>query len=109
MSRTLRILQRAQADVDAIFDWLVPRSLQGAIAWYLSLRRAVEQIALTPERFPLARESHLLGREIHETLFKTRRGRLYRILFEFSDAEIVLLRVRGPGQRPLRRRDLPSE
>jgi hypothetical protein len=34
---------------------------------------------------------------------------MYRVVFELSDTEIILLRVRGPGQARLRRRELPNE
>jgi hypothetical protein len=34
---------------------------------------------------------------------------MYRIIFDFTDAEITLLRVRGPGQTPLRQKELPKE
>jgi plasmid stabilization system protein ParE len=108
MSRTLRILQRAQADVDNTFNWLAHRSVRGAIAWYLAFRREVERIAASPEGFAEAPEASLLGRQLRQSVFKTRRGRMYRIVFEFSEAEIILLRVRGPGQSRLRRRDLPG-
>src|SRR2546428_7548008 len=109
MSRTLRIVERARSDVDDIFNWLVHRSVQGAISWYLAFRGALEKIASSPESFAEAAESHPLGRPLRQTLFKTRRGRVYRIVFQVSDTEIVLLRVRGPGQSPLRRRDLPGK
>jgi len=49
------------------------------------------------------------NRGIHQALFKTPRGRRYRIVFELTETEIRILRVRGPGQPPLRRRDVPSE
>jgi plasmid stabilization system protein ParE len=109
MSRTLRILERARADVDTLFDWLVHRSVRGAISWYFAFGRAVERIAAAPESYPDAPESGLLGRRLRQALFKTRRGRIYRIVFELSDTDIVLLRVRGPGQPRLHRRELPSE
>src|SRR5438093_2568764 len=109
MSRTLRIVERARSDVDDIFKWLVQRSAQGAISWYLAFRRAVEQINSSPESFAEAAESHRLGRQLRQAPFKTRRGRVYRIVFEVSDTEIMILRVRGPGQSPLRRRDLPGQ
>ena len=57
MSRTLRVVSRARADVDHIFDWLVHRSVRGAIAWYLALRGAVDQIAASPESFAEAPEA----------------------------------------------------
>jgi plasmid stabilization system protein ParE len=109
MSRTLRIVERARSDVDAIFNWLVHRSVQGAISWYLAFRHAIEKIASSPESFGEATESHPLGRHLRQTLFRTRRGRVYRIVFQVSDTEIMILRVRGPGQSPLRRRDLPGQ
>ena len=108
MSRTLRILERARSDVDAIFNWLVRRSVPGAISWHLAFSRAVEKIASSPESFAEAAESRALGRQLRQALFKTRRGRVYRIVFEASDTEIILLRVRGPGQSQLRRRDFPG-
>jgi plasmid stabilization system protein ParE len=109
MSRTLRIIERARSDVDGIFNWLVSRSVAGAISWYLAFRRAIEKVVSAPESFAEAAESHPLGRQLRQTLFKTRRGRLYRMVFEVSDTEIMILRVRGPGQSPLRRRDLPGQ
>ena len=109
MNRTVRIVDRAGSDVDAIFNWLVHRSVQGAIAWYLAFGHAVEKIASSPEIFAEAVESHSLGRQLRQTPFGTRRGRVYRIVFEIGDPEIFVLRVRGPGQCALRRRDLPDE
>jgi plasmid stabilization system protein ParE len=109
MSRTLRIVERARTDVDDIFNWLAHRSVQGAISWYLAFGRAVEKIASAPETFAEAPESGPLGRHLRQSLFKTRRGRIYRIVFELSDAETIILRVRGPGQPRLKGRDLQSE
>jgi plasmid stabilization system protein ParE len=108
MNRTVRIIERARADVDAIFDWLIHRSPQGAISWYLAFRQAIRNIASSPEAFPIAAESEPLRRSLRQAPFKTRRGRMYRIIFAVSDTEIVILRIRGPGQRPLRQQDLPS-
>ena len=51
MSRTLRIVERARTDVDGIFNWLVHRSVRGAISWYLAFGRAVEKIAASPDDY----------------------------------------------------------
>jgi plasmid stabilization system protein ParE len=80
MTRTLRVLERARADVDNIFTWLVHRSVQGAISWYLAFRRAAEKIAASPESYPEAPESTRLDRQLRQAFFKTRRGRIYRIV-----------------------------
>ncbi len=109
MSRALRIVERARSDVDDIFNWLVHRSVPGAIAWYLAFRQAIEKVVSAPEGFAEAAEPHPLGRQLRQAFFKTRRGRAYRVVFELSDTDIIILRVRGPGQSQLRRRDLPGQ
>src|SRR5438067_13870617 len=109
MSRPLRILGRAAADADEIFHWLVQRSVAGAISWYAALLAALDGIASSPDRFPEAPESRPLGCPLRQALFKTRRGRVYRIVFQVVDTETIVLRVRGPGQTSLRRRDLPPQ
>ncbi|HKB05955.1 MAG TPA: type II toxin-antitoxin system RelE/ParE family toxin [Gemmataceae bacterium] len=109
MSRTVRIAERARADVDAIFNWLAPRSVAGAISWYMAFRRAVEKIGELSESYGEAAEAHRLRRPLRQAMFKTRRGRTYRVVFEVFETEVILLRVRGPGQAPLRRRDLPDQ
>src|SRR6266852_7282190 len=107
MSPPLRIVERARSDVDHIFNWLVHRSIQGAISWYLVFLQTVEKIVESPESFSEAPESHPLRRPLRHALFKTRRCRVYRIVFEVSETDIFILRVRGPGQNRLRPRDLP--
>jgi plasmid stabilization system protein ParE len=107
MSRTLRMVERARSDVEDIFNWLAHRSVQGAISWYLAFRHAIENVSSAPENLAEAAESHPLGRQLRQALFRTRRGRVYRIVFDLSETETIILRVRGPGQSPLRRRDVP--
>ena len=109
MSRAIRIGQRARIDMDDFFNWLAHRSIQGAISWYLAFGRAVERIQAAPESCALAQESVPLRRELRQELFKTRRGRLYRAVFQIDGTHVTILRIRGPGQAPLRRRDVPSE
>ena len=107
MSRTLRILERASADVDEVFNWLVHRSVEGAIFWFMAFKKAVTRVASTGETLGSAPESVRFKRDLRQAFFKTRRGRTYRIVFEITQTEIVILRVRGPGQALLRLRDLP--
>lgn len=108
MSRPIQIVERARADGDHIFNWLTRRSVQGAISWYMAFHRAVEKVATSPEMFGEAPESHQLSRTLRQVPFKTRRGRVYRVVFELTDREIIIVRVRGPGQPPLRSKDLPQ-
>ena len=70
MSRTLRIVERARTDVEDIFNWLVHRSVRGAISWYLAFGRAVDKVAASPEVFAEAPESGPLGRSLRRSLFR---------------------------------------
>src|SRR5262249_25885048 len=109
MSRMVRIVERARTDVDEIFNWLAPRSVRGAISWCLAFGRAVDKLGESRDLHGEAAESPRLGRQLREALLKPRRGRTYRIVFEVFEAEVLILRVRGPGQGPLRRRDIPDQ
>src|SRR5262245_20211166 len=110
MSRTVRIVERASTDVDEIFNWLAPQSVQGAVSWYLGFRRAVDRIGESPELHSEALRNLTGCAETYvKRYFKTRRGRTYRIVFEVSETDVIILRVGGPGQAPLRRRDLPDQ
>jgi hypothetical protein len=51
-------------------------------------------------------EGKKLGHNVREKLFKTRQGRRYRLLYSVAGTDVRVLRVRGPGQPPVRRRDL---
>src|SRR5438309_1137247 len=108
MSRSIRILGKARADIVQILNWLDRRSPQGAANWYIVLVATIDKLVSKPEGYPiLAEASPRWNRRIHQALFKTSRGKNYRIVFEWTDVEVQILRVRSPYQRPLRRRDLP--
>lgn len=108
MSRSIQILGRARADIDRIYIWLRRRSPQRAATWYDALHEAVNRIAERPDSHPRVSETgSRWNRDIRQVLFKTSRGRRYRIVFDLTESEIRLLRVRDPGQPPLRRIDLP--
>jgi len=101
MTYVVVVLRRAQWDVDHIYDWIAKRSPAGAESWYSALKRAVTGLSHHPESCSLAPESQELHREIRQCFFKTRRGRLYRLLFIVAESEVRILRVRGPGQPPV--------
>ena len=107
MSRDLHILDSARRDLRRIYRWLESRSPRGAISWYRAFWEAANRIVSDPNSFSEAEETPRLKRPVRQALFKTRRGRRYRIIFDFSASEVFILRVRRPGERPLGKRDLP--
>lgn len=109
MTFRVRLLRRGQSDADDIYLWLRKRSPAGAVAWYAALLARLDELAVNAAACSLAPEAERLGVELRQTFFKTRRGRKYRLVFVLVETEVRVLRVRGPGQRPVTRRDLPRE
>lgn len=103
MRYRLRVLPEADGDIHQIYRWIAGRSTEGARTWYRRLVAVVESLKDVPLSCELAPEDNLVDREIRHVNFKTRRGRMYRILFEVRGDEVLVLHVRGPGQRLLRR------
>ncbi len=106
MNRTLLILRRAENDVERIYGWLVKRSPIGALRWRGAYLQAITEIKHDPLRFASASEPSLASRQVRQRMFRTPRGRNYRILFIVTDEFIRILRIRGPGQPPVRRHQI---
>ena len=106
MSRPVRLLSYAAADVQQIFDWLHQRAPLGADAWYDALQVRLDRLREDADGCGVASESRRLGEEVRETFFKTRQGRRYRIVFSVMELEVRVLRILAPGLRPLKRSDL---
>jgi hypothetical protein len=72
----------------------------GALAWldaYDSLLERLQQDAATCGEAP---ESRACDFDVRQALFKTRRGRVYRVLFFLEGQDVFVVRLRGPGQAP---------
>ena len=100
------VLQRASEDVDSIYTWLFQKSPSGAVRWYSYFMEAAASLETEPERCAISIESERLGTVVRGRFFKTPTGRVYRIVFLTTDSEVRILRVRGPGQSPLKPADL---
>jgi plasmid stabilization system protein ParE len=106
MKYRTRVLARAQGDLDRFVAWLVKRSPAGAIAWYEAATQAIDDLRLNAQQHGFAFEGHGLREPVRDAFFKTKRGKRYRLLNRIDDLDVRILRVRGPGQPPVRRRDL---
>ena len=95
-------LPRAKEDKRQILQWLLERCRQGAAAWltaYDDTLLRLEQYADSYGEAPENDDCPLV--DVRQALFKTRRGRVYRVLFFIQGTDAYVLRVRGPGQPPL--------
>jgi plasmid stabilization system protein ParE len=98
MSFQVTILRSARQDVRRLLEFIASRSRSGAETWARAYDRALTRLEQHANGCPLAAESELVGHEIRELLFKTRRGLMYRILFTIRGPNVFILHVRGPGQ-----------
>lgn len=98
MSYQVHTLRRAEADYREILAYLIKRSSVGANSWAKAFDHAIGRLESQAGRFPLAVESGDTDFEVRQLLFKTGRGRVYRILFMIQELDVYVMRVRGPGQ-----------
>ena len=101
-------LRRAQADVRSIVHWLADRSPQGAQAWLRAYDAMISRLKQQAASCGLAPESTDCQLDVRQVLFKTRRGRIYRALFLIENEDVYILRVRGPGQAPVKPDELEA-
>ena len=108
MNYRLRTLQRARRDVETIIDWIANtrNAPQGATRWLAAYEQAAESLANVPYSYGFAPENDYVEQELRQFLFKTRHGRVYRGVFTVEGDDILILRVRGPGQPPLQADEL---
>ena len=98
MRRSVRVLTRAQQDVAACYAYIAERSPRGAASWFNRFSETRDRLAIEADIRAIAVESANVEYDIQEVLFKTRKGKPYRLLFTILDEEVLVLRVRGPGQ-----------
>jgi plasmid stabilization system protein ParE len=105
MKFAVSVLDRAWSDADRMFEWIAARSPQGAVQWDRVFEEALVLLQTDADQHGFAPENANLEIKIRQRLFKTRRGRPYRLLYTIVGEDVTVLRVRGPGQAPLTAED----
>lgn len=100
------LLPGAQGDIDEILTWIHRRSPEGALAWWRAWLTTVAELEQFADHFSLAPESAWHSQVILNRIFKTRRGKPYRVLFTIRSSIVYVLHVRGPGQDILKADEL---
>lgn len=108
MSYAVRLLPAAKADLHEFYNYIAERSPEGADHWEAALEAGLARLRQNPFQCGLAPEHNKLGRELRQLLFRTQHGHTYRAVYLVEGEEVFVLRLRGPGQKPLRARDMPN-
>jgi plasmid stabilization system protein ParE len=98
MKFRIRILWRAERDIDQILTWLGERSAQGANSWKIALKNALTTLASSADSFGHAPENEDQELDVRQMMFRTSKGRNYRLLYTIEDAMVYVMHVRSPGQ-----------
>ena len=106
MKYRIRMLRRAHADFASTVAYLYERSPQGAAVWINAFEKAKNRLAEYADSCSEADENYRFDIDVKQLLFKTRRGRVYRLIFTIAENEVRILRVRGPGQAGIEPVDL---
>ena len=101
MSYQVITTQRAESDIEAAYEWMANYSPEKAWLWFFDLREAIESLANSPFRCPLAPESVTFGHEVRQLLM----GK-YRILFRVDDEKIYVTHIRHSARQTLSAEDV---
>lgn len=95
MSFTVVTLPEAEANFETIFAYIVDRSQRGAYAWANAFDDAFRKLAVNPSVYGLAPESSEVDLDVHQLVFKTRRGNPYRLLYTVRGDHVFVMAIRG--------------
>lgn len=102
------VMIRAVRDAKSIIDWLGVRSPTGAQRWKNAYAATLSKLAKDPLACGEAPERLRPSADLRQILFKTPKGKYYRAVFVIVGEVVKVLRIRGPHQRLMRRRDMPG-
>ena len=68
------------------------RIVLGAASWFNRFTETRYRLAVDADKRPIAAESTYVDYDIREVLFKTRKGKPYRLVFTILDEEALVLR-----------------
>lgn len=108
MSVPIRMLPRAKSDFRGIYAYIEERSPEGAIRWRAAFEEGLRRVSNNPQGLGFAPENEQTHYELRQLLFKTPHGLTYRAVDTMLDEEVIILRIRGPGQPPLEADEMPS-
>ena len=101
MSFRVQLTAEALRNQNEMADWIMQRSVAGALAWLDALDRVLRQVSTSPLSFPIAAEDEFSHQELRNALFGTRKGRVFRAIFFVDGDRVIVTHLRGPAQQAL--------
>ncbi len=101
MSLRVRLTAEALRNQNEFADWIMRRSVEGALAWLDALEQVLRQVSASPMSFPKAPEDEFADQELRNAFFGTRKGRVFRAIFYVDGECVIVTHLRAPDQKPL--------
>lgn len=98
MSRAVQLTERAQRQIEKIYEWYAIRASAGAERWYAALLDCLHSLLQQGENCPVAAESEQFPVELREAVFGVRKRVTHRVLFVLRPESIVIYAVRHLAQ-----------
>ena len=108
MNYTVQLLALAKADYRRAFLYIQERSPQGAENWEIAFEQCLDRLRANPTIYALAPENDLYDYPLYQILFRTKHGKRYRLVYRIDERQVTVYRLRGHGQSPLEKGDLPN-
>ena len=103
MKYRIRMLRRAHADFASTVAYLYERSPQGAAVWVNAFEKAKNRLAEYADSCSEADENYRFDIDVKQLLFKTRRGRVYRLILPSPRMRSASFECVAPVRRELNR------
>jgi plasmid stabilization system protein ParE len=99
---------RAVRYLEEQYHYIASQNPRAATKWFNRFAEALQGLSRHPDRYAVARESALVGREIRQMLFG-RRGGVHRVFFAVERDTVHILAIRHAAQSDIRPEELTSE
>ena len=106
MNRTVLLTETASRQLHAATDWYALQSETVAANWFNGLISRLDSLAVNPDQYPVAEESHHLPVQLRQLLYGSGRRITHRVLFEIRETEVIVHQIRHVSQSDLSMEDL---
>lgn len=103
MAYVVRIANRAERDLGALYDFIHAAESMAALRWYEGLKRAILSLATHPHRCPATPENHRL-----KHLLYGGKPHVYRVIYRVNDRQkqVDVLHIRHGARQRFRTSEL---
>ena len=89
MNRKVLLTETAASQLQAATDWYAVQSETVAANWFNGLISRLDAIAVNPDQYSVAEESHHLPVQLRQLLYGSGRRITHRVLFEIRETEVI--------------------